>query len=481
MSNLYWLIPEIFLSFAIITLLIFGVIYTQIIKLTWLTNAILCFTVFIYLEQLTSLTDLQIPLNIFHVTLIGLLIKIVLCLTTIFILLLSKEEFINRQIKDFEYLNLILLAILGMSLLVSSNNLIIFYLSLELLSLSLYILTAINRQSEFSAEAGLKYFILGSLNAGFFLLGSAIIYSITGDMSFDSISNLLSTNVDNLMLIAGCIFIIIAILFKLAAAPFHMWAPDVYEGAPTIVTTFLTTVPKLAILGAFINIIWHCFMSLFCLIQSILLIAILASLCIGSISALSQTKIKRLVAYGAISQVGFMLIGLLSGSIEGIHTTLIFIFIYILLSIAIFSLILLAFKQTHFITELSGLSRRHPAFAVSFTLILLSVAGIPPLAGFYSKYLILSEALENKYVVIAIIGVLAASVSIFYYLRIIKWIFFKDSTDFHFKNLADLSTTAVNFSLIRTITLSLTLFLILTVLIYHDPLSHIIYEALFTL
>lgn len=483
--NIYWLIPEVFLSLSLIFLLIFGVIYSklnqqksQYLKFIWLNNFILFITAYLYVEQLSLTPNLQISFQFLNITPINLLIKIILCLSTLIILSLSKQTFQDKQIQNFEFFNLIVLALLGMLLMVSANNLIIFYLSIELFSLSIYILASINRQSEYSTEAGLKYFVLGSLSSGLLLFGCAIIYLFTGELNFENISYLIWYTTNNFELVIGAMFIIIAILFKLAAAPFHMWAPDVYEGSPTIITAFFAIVPKIATIGIFINLIWFCFFGLFQKIQPIIIIAAVLSLLIGSIGALNQAKIKRLIAYSAISHIGFILLGILPGTIYGLQATMIYIIIYIIMGIATFSFILMTFTKTNYLSELSGLSRKNPILAISFAIILFSIAGIPPLAGFFSKYLILLESLGNNYLTLAAIAVIASSIAAFYYIRIIKWMFFKDSTDYTIKDLGDIIKPQIALPYHNSLILGISLFFIITLLLYPNFLINIVFETL---
>lgn len=479
LTNLYWLCPEINLSIGLVLLLVFNTIYVKLnneyaqhIKFIWLSIFLLLITSYMYLDQLFLTQPVVISLSLLNSSPLCVFIKLIVCTSTVVLLLWSKDIWILKQIKHFEYFNLLLLALLGMLLLLSSNDLIIFYLNIELLSLSLYILAAINKQSEHSTEAGLKYFILGSLSSGLLLFGCAILYIFTGETNFDSISYLIWYNQENFELILGTMFIFIAILFKLAAAPFHMWLPDVYEGAPTIITAFFAIVPKIATLGIFINLIW-CWFGLFQQIQPILIVSTILSMLIGSIGALNQTKIKRLIAYSAISHIGFILLGLLPGTLYGLQATLMYIIIYITMSIASFSFILVFFKKTNYISELSGLSRKNPILASTFAIILFSIAGLPPLAGFFSKYLILLEALSNELILLAIIGVAASCIAAFYYIQIIKWMFFKDSADYYFKDIADILKHQNNISLSHSLVLGVTLFIVITLLFYPNYLMNL--------
>lgn len=405
------------------------------------------------------------------------LIKIILIICTIVILLLSQQSILNKTIIEFEFQLLIILSIIGLLLLISSNNLIMFYLSIELSSLSLYILAGIKKNSELSTESSLKYFILGSLSSGLLLFGITLIYIFTGELDLINIFNLIWYH-NQIEIILSLIFILITMLFKLAAAPFHMWAPDVYEGAPTIVTAFFATAPKLAILTVTINLIWFNFYNYINLFENILIFSIILSLFIGSIGALNQTKFKRLIAYSAITHVGFLLLGLLSISIYSLEATIIYIIIYIIMNLATFSIVLTTLKNTNYISELSGLSRKNLLLAISLSIILFSIAGIPPLAGFISKYFILLETINNQYIFLTILAVIASSIAIFYYIRIIKWMFFKNNNDYYIKDLNDVLKSNSSIKTNISIILGVSIFILITIIFKFDFVLNFVFEKL---
>jgi NADH-quinone oxidoreductase subunit N len=305
---------------------------------------------------------------------------------------------------------------------------------------------------------------------------------------FESISNYIwLSETSEIGLSLGAAFIIMALLFKLAAAPFHMWAPDVYEGASTIVTAFFAIVPKIAVLSLLITLIYGPFLGIFeNLIQPIIIISGLMSILVGSIAAINQTKIKRLLAYSAIAHMGWILIGLGVGTLMSIQATLIYIVLYILMSINSFAFVISYFKGygNNYITQLSGLSRKEPILAITFSLCLLSIAGIPPLAGFYSKYNILLALIDEKFIITSILGIVLSVIGSFYYIRIIQWMYFNNSSDYIIKDLGDIvykqTDTGVNstIGLNQSLILGSSLFFILTYLIYPNPLVILTFDGI---
>jgi len=534
LDNIFYLIPEIFLSLSIVFLLGYGAICTkwgnlkeqgdklrhdgfipkgdfgcggkarlvsELKNITYLS--ILAIFITIWLVGLTksaprSLTDLvqddkfsiDIGNGILGIDNYSIIIKSICLLTGALILLMSLSIYEKKDEKliDYEYSQLILMSILGMLLLISSRDLILMYLSIETLSLSLYVLAAIRRSGQYSTEAGLKYFILGALSSGLLLFGSSLIYIITGLTEFESISNYIwLSETSEIGLSLGAAFIIMALLFKLAAAPFHMWAPDVYEGASTIVTAFFAIVPKIAVLSLLITLIYGPFLGIFeNLIQPIIIISGLMSILVGSIAAINQTKIKRLLAYSAIAHMGWILIGLGVGTLMSIQATLIYIVLYILMSINSFAFVISYFKGygNNYITQLSGLSRKEPILAITFSLCLLSIAGIPPLAGFYSKYNILLALIDEKFIITSILGIVLSVIGSFYYIRIIQWMYFNNSSDYIIKDLGDIvykqTDTGVNstIGLNQSLILGSSLFFILTYLIYPNPLVILTFDGI---
>lgn len=464
LNNIVWLAPEIFLGTITIVLLGVGAFIKTINrKFNYLVSLTLFFTLILCSGLMNETVSICNNLLISNSSIV--LVKMVLLLTSSIIVILP------HRITNYEFNILILLSTLGMMLLVSSNDLIMLYLSIELISLSLYVLSGINKKSQHSTEAGLKYFLLGALSSGLLLFGMALIYGYTGETNLEGLNAFIWYTPNENQIIIGVIFLFIALLFKLGAAPFHMWLPDVYEGSPTIVTAYFAIVPKIAILLTFINLIITPFIGIWYSVQPILIISAVLSLIVGSIGAINQAKIKRLLSYSAISHIGFLLIGIIPLSMYSIQATLIYIIIYIIMSLNTFT-ILLNLNQYNYITQFSGLSRVNPILAFTFAFVLLSIAGIPPLAGFYSKYLVLMNVIQNEFYILGLIGVIGSAISTFYYLRIIKWMFFKDTSYYHYKDLGDIIYPVnIRVTRISSIILGSTLWMILTLLLFPQILS----------
>jgi len=317
-----------------------------------------------------------------------------------------------------------------MMVMISSNDLIVFYMGLELQSLALYVLATYNRDQLKSSEAGLKYFVLSALSSGLLLYGCSLIYGFSGSTNFDVISTQLNSN--EYVLTFGIVFILVGLAFKISAVPFHMWAPDVYEGSPTTVTLFFTMVPKIAALTVFIRFLYVPFLNLIDQWQMIIVFLSIASMLFGAIAAIGQTNIKRLVAYSSIGHIGYTLAGLATASNEGIQSSIIYISIYVVMNLALFSCLLMLRRNNQYyedIDDLSGLSKNHPLLSLSLLVILFSLAGIPPLAGFFAKFYVFKAVLEQSMYFLAIVGLLSTVVAAFYYLRIIKIMYFDKEKD----------------------------------------------------
>jgi NADH-quinone oxidoreductase subunit N len=509
-NNIIWFIPEIFLSGVTVALLGFGVIYSRLNgeisqqkKITWLSIITLFLTFIMVFYQYEEFIN---PLNQYktiYITQNGLYgldstilgIQLVIILGSIGVLFMSLNYYCDEvKLVIFEFTQLVLLSTLGMLLLISSKYLISVYLSIELISLSLYILAAIKRDGQYSTEAGIKYFLLGAVASGLVLFGSALIYWVTGETSFIGLSNYiwyspLALN-DTLSLSVAALFILIALLFKLAAAPFHMWAPDVYEGSPSIVTAYFAIVPKIATLGILYILLYGPFSSIFSQLQPFLLFSALLSIIIGSLGAINQTKFKRLIAYSAIAHMGFMLLGLSTGALSGLLATFIYILIYMVTSFNTFAF-LLSLKSPIYISQLAGLSRLNPVLAYTFALSLFSMAGIPPLAGFFSKYLILLSVINNNLYLVALIAIVFSVIGSFYYLRLIKWMFFRDSSDYLYKTLSDISlggisttntdsVSSYSLNTINSLILGSSFYILLTFLFFPNILLNIVFESFAT-
>ena len=331
----------------------------------------------------------------------------------------------------FEYPVLMVLATLGMMLMISANDIISLYLSLELQSLALYVVAAINRDSLKSTEAGLKYFVLGALSSGMLLYGMSLVYGFTGQTGFSEIAAALTAEHRSLGLVFGLVFVLAGIAFKISAVPFHMWTPDVYEGAPTPVTAFFSAAPKVAAMAILIHLVAVAFKPIVHDWQQIIVFISIASMALGAFAAIGQTNIKRLMAYSSIGHMGFSLVGIAAGNQEGISGVMLYLAIYSVMSLGAFACILaMRVKDgtaVEGINDLSGLSKTNPMMALVLTLLMFSLAGIPPLAGFFAKYFVFMAAIKANLLTLAILGVLSSVVGCYYYLRIVKVMWFDDA------------------------------------------------------
>ena len=424
MQTIVYILPELFLSIAIMFLLMLGVFIKKSFKLVnLLTILSLIFAIALVLNQPNEI--IKIFNESYIIDKLSIFMKVLTLLFCVFVLLLSKDYIKNNSIDKIEYPIIILASTLGMILMISSYDLIIFYLGLELQSLCLYILASFKRDDERSTEAGLKYFVLSALASGLLLYGCSLIYGFTGSTNFEIISeNLREANTGAVF---GMVFIIVGLAFKVSAVPFHMWTPDVYEGSPTSVTSFFALVPKIAALTVFIRFMYVPFINVISHWQTIIIFLSIASMILGAVAAIGQSNIKRLMAYSSIGHMGYALAGLAPGTNAGIHSTIIYLTIYLVMNLGAFGCIFMMKRENVFyekINDLSGLSKNHPMLALGFLIILFSLAGMPPLAGFFAKFYIFMAVIEAKMYTLAIIGLVTTVVSAFYYLRIIKVIYF---------------------------------------------------------
>ena len=424
MENLNLIYPELFIGISMLILLLVGVFkknsFNLVSKFTSLT--LLAAIPMVYINDSVSA---KLFGDNYLIDGLSSFLKILILGSSAFVLSFSNQYIKDTKINQFEYPILIIAATLGMFVMVSSNNLIGLYLGIELQSLSLYVLAALNRDSVKSTEAGVKYFVLGALSSGLLLYGCSLIYGFTGSTNYYTIA----TNFDshNIALLFGLVFILVGLAFKISAVPFHMWTPDVYEGAPTSVTAFFALAPKVAGFGAIIRILYVAFGNVFHEWQTILIFISVASMILGAVAAIGQTNIKRLMAYSSISHMGYGLAGLATGINEGVSASILYTFLYVVMNIGSFVCILIMKRKNIYlenIRDLSGLSKNHPVIAFSFTVILFSLAGIPPLAGFFAKFYIFMAVVKANLFALAIIGLIASVISAFYYLRIIKIIYF---------------------------------------------------------
>ena len=334
-----------------------------------------------------------------------------------------------ERFDKFEYPVLILLCTLGMMLMISANGMIALYLGLELQSLAIYVLAAINRDNVRSTEAGLKYFVLGALSSGMLLYGISLVYGYTGNVSFEAIASALGQGERQLGLVFGLVFVLAGLAFKISAVPFHMWTPDVYEGAPTPITAFLAAAPKMAAMALIVRVTMGAFEPIAKDWQQIIVFISIASMALGAFAAIGQTNIKRLMAYSSIGHMGYALVGLAANSEAGVRGVVIYMLIYLVMTLGTFAFILAMRRNNENvekISDLAGLSSTNPAMATILTILMFSLAGIPPLAGFWGKWYVFLAAINANLYALAIIGVLASVVGAFYYLRIIKLMWFDE-------------------------------------------------------
>jgi NADH-quinone oxidoreductase subunit N len=347
-------------------------------------------------------------------------------------LLLSGKFLARVNMAKFEYAILVLLAATGMMMMISANDLISLYMGLELQSLALYVVAAINRDDAKSSEAGLKYFVLGALSSGMLLYGASLVYGFTGTTQFAGIAEALKAQGSSLGIIFGLVFVLAGLAFKVSAVPFHMWTPDVYEGAPTPVTAFFASAPKVAAIALMIRVLTGPFNGIVADWQQIIVAISFLSMALGSFAAIGQTNIKRLLAYSSIGHMGFALVGLAAGTQEGVSGVVIYMVIYVLTTLGVFACVLAmrrAGHQVENISDLSGLGRTNKPLAFVLSMLMFSLAGIPPLAGFFGKLFVFMAAIKTgllPLIVLAVLGVLASAVGAFYYLRIVKIIYFDE-------------------------------------------------------
>ena len=345
-------------------------------------------------------------------------------IVTLVMFVSSREDL---HINLYEFPILILFSTLGMMVMVSANDLLAMFIGLELQSLSLYVLAALNRNSLLSSEAGIKYFILGALSSGLLLFGISYIYGFSGNTNFNLIA--VNYNSESLGLLIGIVFVLAGLAFKVSAVPFHMWTPDVYQGAPTPITAFFALAPKIAAMGLLVRFLFNSFGELYLDWQQIIFFISIASMMLAAFAAIAQTNIKRLMAYSSIGHIGYALIGVACVSSEGLRSLLIYLMIYLVMNVSVFTVILsLKRNDAYFenISDLSGMYKNHPFTTILVALMMFSLAGIPPLAGFFGKFYIFVAALESNMVFLAVIGIIASVISAFYYLRIVKIMYFDE-------------------------------------------------------
>jgi len=426
-NNINIMLPEIFLSLSIFSILMIGVFIKKSFNLIFnLTSIIIIVTITIILTNPNN--EEKIFLESFTRDAFSNYFKILILVSSLFVLNSSKIFIVDNKLDKFEYPIIILLSILGMFFMVSSNDLILFYLGLELQSLSLYILASIDRDNLRSTESGIKYFVLSALSSGLLLYGCSLLYGFTGSTNFELIASQL--NKENTGAVFAMVFILVGLAFKVSAVPFHMWTPDVYEGAPTSITSYFAVVPKVAGLALLIKFMFIPFSKVLLEWQTIIIFISIASMILGAVAAMVQKNFKRLLAYSSIGHIGYALAGVATGAVSGYQSTIVYISIYVIMNIGAFSCLYLLKKDGQYkenISDLSGISKKNPLLAISLLIILFSLAGVPPLGGFFAKFYVFVSVLEKEMYALAIIGLLTTVMSAFYYLKIIKTIYFDDS------------------------------------------------------
>jgi NADH-quinone oxidoreductase subunit N len=443
--NIGPILPELFLAVSAMILLLVGVFRGPAGReaaatwspahaanarvITWLSIIVLVVTAF--LVSGLPVERSVILAGMFVSDAFGIFAKLLILLGSALTLVLAIDYNEREQMARFEYAVLILFATIGMMLMVSANDLIALYLGLELQSLSLYVVAAFRRDSLQSTEAGLKYFVLGALSSGMLLYGVSLVYGFAGTTTFPGLAAIVADQAAEppLGLLFGLVFIAAALCFKVAAAPFHMWTPDVYQGSPTPVTAFFSVAPKVAATALFVRVMIEPFGPLAEQWWQIVWVTSVLSMGLGAFAAINQTNIKRLMAYSSIGHIGYALVGLVPGDETGVRGVLIYMAIYIFMSVATFAVILCMKRDGRMvenISDLSGLARSQPMVAAALAICMFSMSGIPPLAGFFSKLYVFLAAVAAGYYWLAVIGVLTSVVGAFYYLRIIKLMYFDE-------------------------------------------------------
>ena len=449
MIDINLILPEIFISLALMLLLVMGVFKKNSSTLIYNLSIFSLIILLALVVNLISINETFLFNNSYKIDDLSTFMKILTIISGIFVMLTSSKYLKLNKIFKIEYPVLILCSILGMMVMISSNDLIVFYMGLELQSLSLYVLASFNRDNILSSESGVKYFVLSALSSGLLLYGCSLIYGFSGSTNFILISENLTVN--NHVQTFGIVFILVGLSFKISAVPFHMWAPDVYQGSPTSVTIFFAILPKIAALAVFIRFLYVPFFSLIDQWQMIIVFLSIASMLFGAIAAIGQKNLKRLVAYSSIGHMGYALAGLSVGTNQGIQSSLIYISIYLFMNLAFFSCLFMLRKNENYyenIEDLSGLSKNHPILSICFLIVLFSLAGIPPLAGFFAKFYIFMAVIEKSMYFLAIVGLLSTVVAAYYYLRIIKTIYFDKEkenydTDHHFGLKVSLAVSSI--------------------------------------
>ncbi len=465
MENFQYILPEIFISVSIMLFLLVGVFKKNSASLIYNLSNISLVILLALIINLSSLDTIYLFNESYLIDNLSNYMKIILVGSGIFVMLTGSKYIQVINLNKIEYPILILSSILGMMIMISSNDLIVFYMGLELQSLALYVLASFNRDNLLSTESGLKYFVLSALSSGLLLYGCSLTYGFSESTNFDQI--LINSTEFNYGTTFGIVFILVGLAFKISAVPFHMWAPDVYQGSPTSVTLFFAILPKIAALSVFIKFLYTPFANMNDQWQTIIVFISIASMIFGAVAAIGQKNLKRLIAYSSISHMGYALAGLTTVSNQGIQSSITYISIYLVMNLAFFSCLFMLRRNDKYyenIDDLSGLSKKHPILSFSLLIVLFSLAGIPPLAGFFAKFYVFLAVIEQSMYFLAIVGLLATVVAAFYYLRIIKIIYFDPEKEEY--------ETSHNLAL--KITLAISTIFILAYFIYPSGITEIV-------
>ena len=425
--NLGMILPELILAIGAMALLMFGVYFGDRSATAVTLGAMILLVVAAIAVAFTGQSGTTLD-GAFVVDSFARFMKVFSLLGSAVAVLMAWRFARVERFERFEYPVLILLGTLGMLIMISANDLISVYLGLELQSLAAYVVAAIHRDNARSTEAGLKYFVLGALSSGMLLYGASLVYGFTGHTGFQPIAAALAEG-RTTGLVIGLVFVLAGLAFKISAVPFHMWTPDVYEGAPTPVTAFFASAPKLAAVALMIRVVIDAFAPITADWQQVVAFIAIASMLLGSFAAIGQRNIKRLMAYSSIGHMGFALVGLAAGTEAGVQGVMLYLVIYMIMTLGAFACILGMRRGNDTIEDiesLAGLARTQPGTAFLFAAILFSLAGIPPLAGFFAKYYVFLAAMEAELYALAVIGMISTVVGAFYYLRIVKLMYFDE-------------------------------------------------------
>ncbi len=459
--------PELFLIAATLGLLVYGLLVPDYQNVGVLSLGTLVLTLFLVLDQPIE-QGIAFNSN-FIIDDVTQHLKLFILLCGIVVLIYSFDYARTERWHSFECIILILLSTVSMMIMVSAGDFMTLYLTIELQSLCFYVLAASLRNSEYCIEGGLKYFVLGALASGILLIGITLVYTFTGLIHFEDLLKFVQADFgSNMGFNIGILCIFVALLFKMTAAPFHLWAPDVYAAAPTIVTAFFSLVPKIAFIGVFLRIgMWTFFADPTGIWNQVLLICAMLSLVFGAFGALAQTNIKRLLAYSSINHVGYMLLGFACGTLEGLEALFVYLFVYLIMTVTAFGVVL-SLRKSHngknnglqYISDLTNLSKSNPFLAFTFTITLFSLAGIPPVAGFFSKFYLFFAAMSSSFYLAAVIAVVTSCISCFYYLRLIKIMYFE---------MSDSDALSTQVSVQNALLISASVFSLVFIFVYPTP------------